>query len=486
MEKTTKKKSMKKKVLAGTSLALVAGLAIGGTIAYLKDTDSDVNVMTLGKVSIKQIEQQRVNDNENQTELEPFEQGKTILPAVYKDGSIPWAPEDQWVKAGDQAWKVVADNENVIDKFVTVENTGTTDAYVRTVLAIEVGPDGVNEPYMHIVHNGTNVKDAPTWDFEFVKDDEGNDVYVNIGGTTYVLFVGTYTDALPAGETTIPSLKQIYLDKTATNEVVELYGDTYDVLAFSQAVQTSGFSDAKTALDEAFGEITATNHPWNEVVSSADELTAALESGATSVVLDADVTLPETLEVNGELSILGNGNTLTAPAGGTRVINVDGQKDATVLLSGVTLDGGSVERGISFYNNEGKLDVTIVDSTVKANHYGVNVASGNENAVLTVKDSTLEGYCAFQTWSANTVATFDNCALNGVNKWSGASNNFATVVVNEGADNSKLTFNNCTISAEEQGDAIEYHLIDNASGTTVEWNNCTFVKNGTVSDISEA
>ena len=42
-----------KKVLAWVlTLAMTAALAVGGTLAYLTDTDEDVNVMTLGKVKI--------------------------------------------------------------------------------------------------------------------------------------------------------------------------------------------------------------------------------------------------------------------------------------------------------------------------------------------------------------------------------------------------------------------------------------------------
>lgn len=38
---------LKKVLLMCTAYVLVAALAIGGTIAYLTSTDSDVNVMTL-------------------------------------------------------------------------------------------------------------------------------------------------------------------------------------------------------------------------------------------------------------------------------------------------------------------------------------------------------------------------------------------------------------------------------------------------------
>ena len=55
---------MKKKVKKAMSMllvaALTAGISISGTMAYLTSEDSDLNVMTLGNVKIKQHEYERV------------------------------------------------------------------------------------------------------------------------------------------------------------------------------------------------------------------------------------------------------------------------------------------------------------------------------------------------------------------------------------------------------------------------------------------
>ena len=61
-----KMKKFKKVLLSILSLALVAILSIGGTIAYLTAEDSDVNVMTLGNVKIAQHEYERA-ENEDGT-----------------------------------------------------------------------------------------------------------------------------------------------------------------------------------------------------------------------------------------------------------------------------------------------------------------------------------------------------------------------------------------------------------------------------------
>ena len=247
---------VKKLLLGATAIALTAAVSIGGTLAYLTDEDEDVNVMTLGEVQIDQIEQERVDDDAAQTELKDFEQNKPLLPAVYpKDTYIGWAPSDEWIVPGDEAWKVLEDNTNVIDKFVTVTNTGKSDAYIRTIIAFEE-----DSSLIHYVYNGPNITEGPTWVWEenvgtFEKD-----------GVTYSLYVATYTEPVEPGETTIPSLKQIYMDRTATNEYCAQFGETYDILVFSQAVQADGFDSIiagpEAALDEAFGTISSTSNPW--------------------------------------------------------------------------------------------------------------------------------------------------------------------------------------------------------------------------------
>ena len=47
---------MKKVIAWLLVLTLTATVSIGATLAYLTDTDEDVNVMTLGKVKIDQLE----------------------------------------------------------------------------------------------------------------------------------------------------------------------------------------------------------------------------------------------------------------------------------------------------------------------------------------------------------------------------------------------------------------------------------------------
>ena len=259
---------MKKFLALLLVMVMCVAAGIGGTVAYLTDTEEAVNVMTVGNVSIEQREQQRVNYTDKQHELEDFEQNKMARPCYYEGTSIPWAPEDQWVVAGDQAWKVVEDNDNVIDKFVTVENTGNTGAFVRSIIAFEVGEDAINSDYMHLVTNGTNIpEETITWKYEWLTEN-AEEVIVELNGNYYFIYTATYDGVLEAGKTTIPNIKQVYLDKTATNENVAAYGETFEILVLSQAVQSDMNGLTKDeALNEAFGEVNAENvKSWFEGV----------------------------------------------------------------------------------------------------------------------------------------------------------------------------------------------------------------------------
>lgn len=120
-------KNLKKISISILSLALVAILSIGGTIAYLTSEDSDVNVMTMGNVKIEQIEQEWNEAGE----LVDFTQAKPLYPYV---GELGWTNKDY----ENGAYRKFT-MENVVDKYVSVKNTGKSDAYVRTIIALEMG-----------------------------------------------------------------------------------------------------------------------------------------------------------------------------------------------------------------------------------------------------------------------------------------------------------------------------------------------------------
>lgn len=374
-------KRIKKLLICALCFALGASLSLVGTIAYLKDeTDTVYNVMTSGNVKIEMLEYERaVDDNGNwipapeynvtfgadtytPDKLQPFTQGKPLYPAVYNNVSNTMAWDDRngsqvasgagshqqgWAQIGAPGSNQLFDDSvaNVIDKFVFVKNTGSYNAYVRTVFAFEAGnltPDEFDE-MMHVNANGGS------WDIAFDKDEM---VPATINGVNYYIGVATYKrngGVVTPGEITRPSLLQLFLDPEATNETVESFGDTYDILVITQATQVEGFEDldgdgmtADDALDRAFGAINATQNPWTgktvsipNIANTPDEFADLLENGG-SITLGNDIDADETIVVpegaTVELDL--NGMTLTSLNNaienhGTLVISGNGVIDAT-------------------------------------------------------------------------------------------------------------------------------------------------------------
>ena len=236
------------------------------------------------------------------------------------------------------------------------------------------------------------------------------------------------------------------------------------------------------------------NGTWEKVieipeptyVATEDDFVDALNSGAKAALND-DLTLSKAYEAQNDQSIVvsGNGNTLSVIDDADRVINVQAVKNVALAINNVTLEAnvkertnGSYGRGISIYQSE-NVKVNVTNSIVKADHYPLNIAKGNTNVTLNVTNSTIQGYCAFQSWSEGSVITVDNCTLIGLNQWGTSEpNNFATIVVNYTATNNKITIKNTRIEANALDKANESFAFIDATGTELVFENCTFVKNG--------
>lgn len=277
---------MKKFLLSALALVAVIALAISGTVAYLTWEDDDTNVMTVGNVKIDQFEMERVVENGEWVlvdtsavdpnygyleadKLQPFNDDKAAYPAVYQDGIVKWDDRTNnhqqiWNEAGAPGSNQLFDDsvKNVIDKFVFVKNIGSKDCYYRTYIAIEC-PDGLSEDTIHINFNGNSRFEQTR--LGLFNDDEG---------VQYLVYEMLYKEVLQPDEVSRPSLLQVYLDPNTTNEDCALFGDTWEIVAISQACQTAGFEgaadamstlstgsicDARIALDTSFGDPSASN-----------------------------------------------------------------------------------------------------------------------------------------------------------------------------------------------------------------------------------
>ena len=378
-------------------VSIVASLAMvaTGTLAYLSDSDMDTNVMVLGNVNIVQNEQERTEGGE----LDQFTQNKPLYPAVYEGSSIPWADPSDWVVENDQAWKVVEDNENVVDKFVTVTNTGRSDAYIRTLFAMESTQDPATEgDYVHFVGNTAGNLPEELTAMEWLPGTyEIDGVYYQIG---YV----TYLKPVAAGDTTIPSLKQIYMGKEADNDYVATFGDTYEILVLSQAVQTNGFADAETALDTAFGEVNGENAvEWfttTEAGSPGLENDTNNPPPAAEVVATTDAELLEAIK-DESITIIGVEGALTYDWGGKSYADSE-----ALLMQNKTFVGMDSSASITFkgYGSANPIcDVTLRDITIYDETVGDNEGAWEHT------------YLEFRNLNARDVVFADGIMLDGDN-----------------------------------------------------------------------
>lgn len=387
---------LNRKWLMVIALVMSLTMATAGTLAYLTDSDKDVNTMTLGRVEIVQNEQERTEDGT----LDQFTQDKPAYPAV---GPIEWA--DEGVEVNGEEYKVFSDElKNVIDKIVTVTNTGKSDAYVRTIVALEA-PDYDPNDLIHVNVNDDGLTQTAWQPIDF-------------DGVKYVYSVFTYEKALAPGETSVPSLMQLFLDKKTTNEDVAKFGDTWDVLVLSQAMQTQGFDDAETALNEGFGEVSQanlidwwngtkndTNNPpeaklpttswldnsntsWYDASKNEYSISTAAElAGLSKLVNEEGVTFRgKTVTLTNSVDL---GNHLWTPVGQTSAGQFGGTFDgnnktiSNLYIDTTAKDSGTYATGLFGWLNTATVKNTKVDGAViKGNQY-VGVIAGYMESIST-------------------------------------------------------------------------------------------------------
>ena len=483
---------LNRKLVLVLSLLLSVALATGGTLAYLSDTDADVNVMTLGNVYIVQNEQEW---NEDKTELQPFTQEKPLLPYV---GELNWVNDE---KLGAEYRRFTM--ENVVDKYVTVTNTGKSDAYVRTIIALEMGEYKTIDEYKYNII-GTSTNSANGAQYQFTGTWAWDEAFVaQIDGKNFMVMVATHQNALKPEETTIPSLLQVYLNKNCGNEEVEKVDGNGDgklnILVLSQAVQTNGFENAATALVTAFGKVDADNvanvNKWMgtgkdnqmQVGSPDGDLPGGWEDNNPPEFADVTVTTDAELLAaiqDAETDVICIDGDLTYDWGGDSYAN-----SKALLLKGKTIQGKDVTDSITFkgYGSANDItdatfrNITIKDATVGDNEgaweHGhlefVNLTARNvvfANSIMLKGDSTLTG-CSmdnqvgswYGVWVDGGNATFTDCEFTGTR----------AIKIHEayGSEVESVTVTDCTFTLSQKPGVV---IGDLNADTTVTITGSTF------------
>ena len=261
---------MKKKLTAiFLCVALVAIAIVGGTLAYFTDKDSATNTFTAGGVKIDLIEQQ---SNKDHTDFVPYEGNKVLMPIV---GS---AQGEKYPNGQPKA-------ANYIDKVVTIQNTGKSDAWIRAYYAVPSAlDDGFGESFnagMNILHgNFGNNGGVTTYEKEWKWKNNGKWQYFETvldDGVSYNVYFADYYRPLAAGETTEQFISGVYLDMNVDmkdgkyidprhpDADLSILEGTVKYPVFAVAVQAEGFDNAADAITAAFGE---QYNPWGTAASN--------------------------------------------------------------------------------------------------------------------------------------------------------------------------------------------------------------------------
>ncbi len=220
----------RKLLLVALSLCMVAILAMGGTLAYLTDYETETNVFTVGNVDI--------------TLDETFDEGAKLIPGID------------------------------VNKDVRVTNVGTEPAYVRVHIAIpKLLDDGYATfaSYANTLHwnfSKASVADGQ-WNWHSTNVNGSNETmpgwpgnggnwnhYVaTVDGIEYTVYIATYETALENKEQTAnEAITKVYLDASLDNvhieNIIAELGEI-KILVAAEAVQAAGFENAYDAFAAA-------------------------------------------------------------------------------------------------------------------------------------------------------------------------------------------------------------------------------------------
>lgn len=252
------------------SLMLVLSIFISIPAWAETETTADTTPTTdTEKLTIEQYQFQRGSDD---TLVNFSLDGFTLLPAVGDNTEVISSTSDynetgsayySTAQSSDiglsisKSWFWPDSLKNYKDDIVVVKNTGTESCYFRTFIAVEA-PEGAKKLVLN--------KNEYDYHWQYVQNirvDAQKD-------TTFDLYVATYTDSttitqldgqtfvfpseknLEPGNCAPPSLLQIYLPSTATNEDVALYGESLDVYIITQAIGTNVKFESVSQYDQPF------------------------------------------------------------------------------------------------------------------------------------------------------------------------------------------------------------------------------------------
>jgi predicted ribosomally synthesized peptide with SipW-like signal peptide len=207
---------MKKKALALIlAVALLAVAVIGGTLAYLTDTEQEENTFTVGTVDIELYESTLHRDNDNATDEEIIEDAASYQ-AYLEEAGKNMVP-GRWVR-----------------KAPYVKNTGKNAAFVRIIVTQSETLWNTTSmmEYTTAQQKGAIVASGPV---------------SNGDGTCTMTY--TYTEALQPGEMTYYApIWQIQIPSGLDSDDLKNWAAAEIVTVTAEAIQAEGFDGYEAAF----------------------------------------------------------------------------------------------------------------------------------------------------------------------------------------------------------------------------------------------
>lgn len=432
---------LNRKILMVLSIVLSLAMATGGTLAYLTDRDATANVFTVGDVDI--------------TLTESFEDGAELIP-----GSV---------------------NNNNVEKIPTITNTGKSDAYVWYVLSIPSeldDPDNASKNVIHFNPLGLTSDQWPNYrtqekleaaqakyptlagvTLEDINNGKSWQTSVMLGtsevdGIDYNHYAYLYNDVLSKGESTVPSLVQVYLDAhididpegnwhhVEKGEVTDLNWNSNKIgnpiiHISAYAIQSEGFADVNKAYDAFIGQ-------WSAENGNAGMIDAMVFDKVTTSNPEDDDAFEDVIQGEGENIVVNMSSDFTydLAAWQNEVMGSETTKKVIINGNGHALTFNNTD---SDWNNVVTNGAKLVINNATINNAGHDAVSGTWNA----HDINFNCDVEFNN------VTFENA-------------------ISLGAD---ATLNNVKITDDSTGDS--YMLWIRAKGQTVTLNGCEIDATGT-------
>ncbi|MBQ8648428.1 MAG: hypothetical protein IJ484_09820 [Oscillospiraceae bacterium] len=279
---------MKKKILVVClAVALCAMVAVGGTLAYFFDTATATNTFTVGNVQIELVEKGEDTGKDGYTngDDDAFVPDQTLFPGSATVNNVAkrawvtntgandaWVWAEIWVPAKlDDAES--SENSLHFNTYGQFEQAYYDKNWESSYSQTPVTDGILDKNYNPLIEDMVKVEDG-LWILDGTVDTKQA---VDRNGDTIEYKVYTYKmqSKLPAGKSSLPFLRQVYMDGAVTQctegheKCLVLkdkthYADTWELLVKAYAMQVDGFD----TVDEAIKAYNEANSPASTAAAS--------------------------------------------------------------------------------------------------------------------------------------------------------------------------------------------------------------------------